>query len=241
MAVSVTATLGVPGSASTWVFNVARELRTLQFGAQRVHSFFQDGVAGVWNYLIQHPTRDQALVWKLHAPDATWAAFLADNHVRLVVSIRDPRDAMLSLMERFGVAHAAALHRMTATLRMVGECARYDHLRLRYEDRFFDQTRTVAAMAQHLGVALEQGEQERIYRAYQTEQVRHFAERLDRLPASRFKAFGSLQYDDVTQIHRTHIGDQKVGKWRDRFSKAEQHALTAHFEPFLRAMGYELD
>ena len=77
MPLAVTATLGIPGSASTWVFNVARELQMIQFRAQRVHSFFNEAVDKIWDFLVQHPHADVALVWKLHESEPFLAAILS--------------------------------------------------------------------------------------------------------------------------------------------------------------------
>ena len=241
MPLTITATLGVPGSASTWVFNVVRELQMIQFGAKRVHSFFNESIEQVWHFLIEHPNMDRALVWKLHEANDSWLRFLTENKIGLLLSVRDPRDAMLSLMERFGESYDGAFIRVNESLQRVTDGAGFHHMWLRYEDRFFDQTETVAAIAKHLGVVMPEGEQDRIFYAYQTTAVREFAEQIGRFPSSRFKAVETMRYDEVTQIHQTHIGDQKIGKWRDRFSMEERHRLTSLFEPFLHSMGYDLD
>ena len=241
MPLAVTATLGVPGSASTWVFNVVRELQMIQFGPKRVHSFFNRSVEKIWDFLIQHPHADVALVWKLHEANRFWSQFLIENKIGLLLSVRDPRDAMLSLMERFGESYDGALHRVSDSMQSITNAVNYEHMWLRYEDRFFDRTETVAAIAEYLGVVMPEGEQERIFSTYQTIAIRSFAEHIENLLPSRLKGDEATRYDETTQIHRTHIGDQKIGKWRDRFSMDERHRLTSHFEPFLSSMGYDLD
>jgi len=59
------------------------------------------------------------------------------------------------------------------------------------------------------------------------------------LPAERLKGDPTADlYDEVTQIHRGHIGDGSVGKWRHQLTAEQQEALTAHFAPFLAKFGY---
>ena len=144
-------------------------------------------------------------------------------------------------MERFGSSQKDATLRVNATLQRISESVTYAPVLLRYEDRFFDQRSTVGAIAKYLGMTITAAEQGRIFELYQTESIRRFAEAVETLPLSRLKALGAMRYDEVTQIHRTHIGDQKIGKWRERFSAQDRRQLTRHFEPFLTDMGYSLD
>ena len=148
---------------------------------------------------------------------------------------------MLSLMERFGETFDCALQRVSDSMESVGKATNYKHMWLRYEDRFFDRPETIAVIADYLGVTIPAGEQERIFFTYQTVAIKDFAARMECLPSSRLKGNDVTRYDETTQIHRTHIGDQKIGKWRERFSTDERHRVTSHFEHSLNSMGYGLD
>jgi hypothetical protein len=233
----VTATLGVYGSASTWVFNVLRELSLVHYGAERVHAVFSDSVPQV----LQDPkARDRHIVWKLHRADACWQTFAALAGARMVLTIRDPRDAMASIMQRFGVGLNAACADVVHTMMRVAENAADGHATLRYENRFFERPETVGALADYFGCTVSEAEQTRIFEAYTSERVKQFSQALDTLPAARLKAIGDwTRYDDVTQIHRTHIGDQRVGKWREYFDAAQQAAINTRLAPYLRAFQYD--
>jgi hypothetical protein len=241
MPLRVTATLGLPGSASTWTFNVVRELRLLENSPTQVESFYSDSVERAWPVIREHQHLNRSLVWKLHVPDGLWREFLSANRIPVVLSIRDPRDAMLSIMARFGETKQSAFERIALALQRIQESLRYDHVQLRYEDGFFAQPETVAALATYLGVPITQAEQARIFAAYRTERVKHLAQSLDTLPESRVRRIDTMQYDEVTQIHHVHIGDQRIGKWRERFTADERHELTASFRPFLETFGYDVD
>ncbi len=231
----------MPGSASTWVFNVAREVLLRQAGARVVESFYSDALDRAWPVFREQGHLDRIVVWKLHEPDADWPAFLREARVKLVLSIRDPRDAMLSLMERFGETGEAAFARVNVAFTRVLESLAYPHIGLRYEDRFFEQPDTVAQVARYLGVPIDGADGERIFATYRTARVNAFAGDLDALPGDRRRGQGSAQYDEVTQIHRRHIGDQRVGKWRDQFNAEERRRLTGRFRPFLDMFGYDRD
>jgi hypothetical protein len=91
-------TVGVHGSASTWVFNAVRELLGAAHGPDRVAAGFAAS-AGEVAAIARGP--DQHLVVKTHGwPDLP--GFAAAQEATVIVSVRDPRDAVLSVMQRFG-------------------------------------------------------------------------------------------------------------------------------------------
>jgi hypothetical protein len=95
----VVLTFGIHGSASTWVFNVARELLIEAFGSDAVAS----GFASTGDDL--NPDRagpGRHLVRKTHG----WTNFGVSADlagVTLLFSVRDPRDAVVSLARRFSL------------------------------------------------------------------------------------------------------------------------------------------
>ena len=236
---SVAATLGVYGSASTWVFNVLRELSIAHHGADRVHAIFSDSTQSV---LGDPRARDRHLVWKLHRADESWPVLAALSQARVVLTIRDPRDAIVSIMQRFGVGLAAACADVVVSLQRVAEGSAAGHPGLRYEDGFFARPETIGALAGYFGWTVDDAAQARIFERYTTERVREFGMQLDTLPAGRLRRIGDWTcFDAVTQIHRRHIGDQRVGKWRQHFDAAEQAAINRRLAPYLRAFHYELE
>jgi hypothetical protein len=57
------------------------------------------------------------------------------------------------------------------------------------------------------------------------------------LPPGRVVSAGRIVMDPVTQIHRSHIGDARSGKWRD-LPDPQQAELTRFFRPFLARWSY---
>jgi hypothetical protein len=228
-------TLGLHGSASTWVYNVARELMTAAFGADGVLACFANSPVEL---LRERGAIGRRVVCKTHGwPNLDVFADLAA--ARVVATVRDPRDAVVSLMERFGTAPEAAAHGIAQDCVHIVWCAAAGHPVLRYEDRFFDAPDAVAALARHLGFKATAADTARIFAAYRTEAVRAFAAGVPMLPATRLVDDGRVfQFDRVTQIHRRHIGDGRVGKWRERLAPALQVELSRLFAPFLARFGY---
>src|SRR5579875_1814317 len=143
----VVMTIGLYGSASTWVFNVARELMIAQHGPARIHAVYSDTVAKV---VEDRQVLGRYLVWKMHYGEPQWDVFAQLADPTVILSVRDPRDAALSMVNRFNTAFELAAN-------AVGRCCnRVLHLPpnafpvLRYEDGFFRDPQTVRDIAAYL-------------------------------------------------------------------------------------------
>lgn len=227
--------VGLHGSASTWVFNVLRELLIARHGEGAVASLFADGVT----QLFEAPgLAGRHVVWKTHHGGPEFEALAWLTGATVILSVRDPRDAVVSLVQRFGVSDEAAMRMLAEDCRRAAQCAATGCALLRYEDGFFNDRATVAGLARLVDAQPSPETLERIFAAYRTEQVRAFAAALDRLPAERRGGGERLPHDKLTQIHRRHIGDGAVGKWRRLLEPARQRELTAFFASFLEAFGY---
>ena len=232
----VVVTQGLYGSASTWVFNVARELYLAAFGADSVLALYSDSLTKV----LGHPDlRGRRVVWKMHRGEPDFTGFVELAYPAVLLSVRDPRDAVLSLIERFKVAPQTALAAIDACCSRLLPLAERGFPVLRYEDGYFAKPETVAAIAAHLRLPADAAAQGRIFTAYESDAVRAAAASVASLPPERLEGDAAVDlYDSVTQIHRNHIGDQRVGKWRSRIAAEDQPRLTDHFAPFLRRFGY---
>lgn len=231
-------TAGIHGSASTWVFNVVRELMIAALGEDKVASFFAEKI----DWLDRPEVRGRHVVMKSHAgADAGWSTLVWLARAPVLVSVRDPRDAALSMRERFGVALPEILPAMMADCRLAMRAAQAGHLVMRYEDGFFDDPAVPPRIARHLGLGLGEDVCRMVFERYRTEAVRQFAASIAELGTDR--RVGSpgerLMLDRVTQIHHVHIGDGAVGKWRTALSAPEKSSLAAAFEPYLRHFGYD--
>lgn len=230
--------MGLHGSASTWVFNVARELVSAAVGKDLVISCFGATPAAL---LAQPGIFGRHLVCKTHGwPNLNVFAYLTDAAV--VVSVRDPRDCVLSLMERFSETFPRAMNGLAQDCRHAAACADANSLVLRYEDHFFDDLETVRMLARHIGVEVSDPVAREIFDRYRTEAVRAFAATIESLPRERLDGDGKpLLFDLVTHITRTHIGDGRIGKWRERADTQQRNAMTQQFSTFLVRFGYQTE
>jgi hypothetical protein len=229
--------VGVRGSASTWAFNVARELMEAALGAAAVTPCFvntPDDLAAA------QAGGAACVVCKTHGV-AGLDRMARQDGARVIITVRDPRDAVLSLIERFGTPPQVALRGVAESCNAVLGCTAQHWPVLRYEDGFFARADTVALLARHLGLDVAAAEVARIFAAWRTEAVRAFAATVPTLPAGRLVDDGGIFcFDRLTQVHRTHIGDGRVGKWRERFAPKAQAELGRVFAPFLDRFRYDM-
>jgi len=222
-------TIGLHSSASTWVYNTVRELMIAWYGGEQIAAIFAESAEEM---IADASLAGRHVVWKTHHGGPHWEVFAWLSRATAVLSVRDPRDAAVSLMRRFAVDAKPAVQAIGRDCRRAMQCADAGYAVLRYEDGFFDDPATVGALARLIGAQASAEAQACIFERYRTEAVRAVAERIS-------GAVGGLPFDPVTQIHRGHIGDGRTGKWREYLPPAQQREATEYFTPFLKRFGYD--
>ncbi|MGC1301184.1 MAG: hypothetical protein WA840_02315 [Caulobacteraceae bacterium] len=230
------AVIGLHGSASTWLFNVAREQLSAAYGVDAVHAFSTERTAeglGDPRCIGRH------VVWKLHIGDPAWDGLSHLARPIVLVSLRDPRDALLSFMRRFEPSFERAVEVLQRDCRRARSAVESGGLALRYEDGFMADRTAPDRIAQRLGLDLPAEVLDAIFARYATEAVRDFAGRLATLPPGRLAGdpAGDL-YDTVTHIHAGHVGEARAGAWRERLSPDQSRYAEAVFAPFLQRFDY---
>lgn len=224
-------TVGLHGSASTYLFNVARELLAAALGPDKVLAFFSESVADV---LRMPGLTERHAVWKLHCGDELWRPFVHLATPRVLVSIRDPRDCVASLMQRFNAGFQPSVRALQHDCALAIHCADAGYPVFDYNDGFFQQEDTVARIADYLGLDLPAERLQAIHAAFCTDSVRDHAARLMELPEGRRGGDGvRILMDKHTQIHRNHVLDGRAGRWREVFGAAECDFMAAQFRSFL--------
>ncbi len=228
------ATIGMHASASTWVFNVVRELVIAAVGDDRVLAFYTDKAGELPDEAAR---AGRHMVIKSHHGSAELDAWLAAERARIFLSVRDPRDACISMSQRFKAPLTHSVRWIADDCNRLLRLAPQGHALLRYEERFFENPTAAERLAHALGLALAPEVIEAIFVRYRTETVRAFARRLAELPPERLTMVASFPMDRVTQILAPHIGDARSGKWRD-LPEPLRAELTRLFGPFLDRFGY---
>jgi hypothetical protein len=227
--------LGMFSSASTWTFNVVRQVAGSVLPEGPPPAVFLD-------FDDELPPGDRLIV-KTHGTKI--ARELGRRAAGIVITLRDPRDAVVSLMQSNKLPFEIAL-RMTEV--SAWTCAPFiKHERavvFRFEDRFFEDPATVGRIAALFPVVLPDGEAARIFAALRRDAVDAFIADMDGQPTTR-TAFNPVtgQHDVVnvaTGWHRHHAGRTgEVGRWRRDLTAVQLQAIEQRMRPWMERVGYD--
>lgn len=226
--------LGLPRSGSTWVYNVARELLAWRYPEGPIACGFSDDFAGLSSKRL--PVR--CLVLKAHNPQGDFRALLSSARVHLIISIRDPRDAVASMMQSFSLPFHEAASAVYMSAKAIANAASYGHhLLLRYEDGFPDDLVTVQRMNAAFGCGADASVVRRIHEALSKARVADKLRELGR--QGTFRTAPALSaWDPETHWHPGHLGDGRVGKYPDVLTTAQIRRLEQHFAFFMSQFFY---
>ncbi len=229
--------LGMFSSASTWTFNVVQRIAVAAAPADPPRGIFLD-------FADRLPAMPgQTLVVKTHGSEI--ADDLGQQAAAIVITVRDPRDAIVSLMQHNKLPFEIAL-RMTEV--SAWTCGRFmAHPRalvLRFEDRFFDDRRTVDRIAVRLSARLPAGESGRIFDALRRQEVDAFIAGLEMRPTTRRKVHAVTGqrdlYDPATGWHAHHAGRTgESGRWGRYLPEAQVGVVERRLRVWMERVGYD--
>jgi hypothetical protein len=231
--------LGMYASGSTWVFNATMKVaatvvpQTPVFGCFVTRNEELDFLAD----------RSRLPIVKSHDTDEAAAVTLAQRADAVLISIRDPRDCVTSLMlyQHYGFANALASIERTARF-----CARFvSHpgaMLLRYESGFIDDPMTLDLIAASLRGRLAVDDRARIFAETRRPAIEAHIARLEVLPTTLRDQRSGDMVDTATQWH-THHADRtgEVGRWRHTLTLQQVAAIEQRMQDWMAAFGYRAD
>jgi len=222
--------LGIKSSGSTWLYNAAiRMLKAAKKG--RVLAFFADHL----KMFPQDAASADILIIKCHEPSPALLLLCALLRGTVLLTLREPRDAAASLMQRFRHPFASVLKDMEREAERILALETKPALTFRYEDRFFEREATLGILAKALGVRLSAAERKRIFRALGREAVE---KRLHRLVARGRLPDHPDAFDPATHLHPGHLGDGRIGKFRSVLDAREQAQIAEVTSRYASRFGY---
>jgi hypothetical protein len=232
----VIATVGLHGSGSTWVYNIVRELVIAVAGEPAMVGIYADAMEELPS---QQDLADKWIVVKSHHGSQHMDAWLQSAQAQYVLSVRDPRDAVISMQQRFNVPLVWAVHMVMNDCRRLCRLIAQGHHALRYEDRFFERPEAIGLIATKVGIPVGDDLMIALSHRYSVEATRSFVDSLPSLPSQRLGIAGTdgQLFDNVTQLHRNHIGDTRSGMWIDLPDPIKRQ-MTSMLLPFLDCLGY---
>ena len=226
---------GEGGSGSTWLFNVAAEILSRSSPETRVIRKYLDENSLEEEFADQ----DGIFIVKTHTPPPWVLAFANLVRAPILLSVRDPRDATASLMTRFDENFEYVLESISSASRALAPLqGRPNVLLLRYEDQFTQKIETLETISTHLGARLNESDRDDIFARHTPDAVSETI-----LALASKGAFKDLParhtWDEETQWHPSHVGDGRVGKWRDVLTDAQAASVNYATRIFRSRFGYE--
>jgi len=229
--------LGMYASASTWTYNLVKQIAATLLPDRPVLSRF---VAD------ELPTPQEAeahtVVVKTHASIAYEE--LARRATAIIITIRDPRDAIASLLTHNKVPFEMALNVTEATAGMCGHFMSDPRaVALKFEDRFFDDPATVARIAARFPGMLSDADAARIFAALRRGAVDSFIANLDALASAKTE-FDDVTghwdtYDPLTGWHKHHARrTAEIGRWRRELTPEQAVAIEQRLGRWMKRFGY---
>jgi glycosyltransferase involved in cell wall biosynthesis len=223
---------GLPSSGSTWLFNLIREI--CDAAGRPFKSLYADAAVNVpWDEL-----GSELIIVKSHAPFEGLRSVIAQVDEPAVITIRDPRDAVVSFMNRFGVSFDECLKGVAAAAKNLTELSKLRDLPiLRYEDGFVGMHGTFDLIARLLRAGSLADRRDTILASLSPDAVRAKIE--------EFRTRGILdnahRADPDTQWHSGHVSDRKVGKFKRALTPKQQRIVVDRTAEFCEHFAYAVD
>lgn len=219
-------------SGSTWLFNAARAVAATLYPAQRIAGHFADATTS--------PRLPRALnVVKTHDLPPAAARRLAERADVILISLRDPRDAVTSMMQHMALPFPTALERAAASIPLAAGFTRDARSSLFiYESRFTETPETFDSLATALGGTLTEPQRAELFAATRRSKIEEKISRLAELPTAWRNPDGDL-LDRDTQWHHHHAGRSgESGRWRHTLTPPEVALTEQKLADFMRNFGY---
>ncbi len=226
---------GMYASASTWAFNAVRATAAVAAPETKYAGAYADH----YKQLAALPAGHQIV--KTHELDEKATAFIHARADNIVLSIRDPRDAVVSLMQHMRFPFANALD-WIARSAVYAETLAADErtLLLKYEDGFVDDPATFDRFAALFGATLTPAQRAALFEGSRRAVIEAKIARLEELPTSHKDARSGDVVDTDTQWHRHHANRTgEVGRWRRMLPADAIRVIEARLAAWMARFGYE--
>lgn len=226
--------LGTYASASTWLFNIVRQiLETAQ--KETVHTAF---ISGVEKKLVLGPPGTVTIIKSHEISSESRILDVAKHSRKILITVRDPRDAVTSLIEAHKYEFEKALDLVEQSDQLCLSFAK-DHraLVLHYESKFFEKAETVTAVARYLGYELPENISEAIHQGLTRAEVEKHINKMPKLSGILKDAVSGDLLDIKTQWHSHHAGrNGAIGKWKKALTAKQtdevERRIDFYFEKF---------
>ncbi len=233
---------GLKRSASTWSYNVCRELFQRTLDPAKVT--FVATYAGDTDKMLEelaretHGGKPRVALIKAHDLGPATLTGIRAGRIRNVYTVRDPRDALASMIRFWPPTPDNPFETYLGNFQrwlMQGETLMRSgtSLVIRYEDMMDDSAACIEAVARYLKLPERKQLIARVDAATSVESHRKIIDRIEEQAEDPDAAF-----DPTRQLHRRHIDSGEVGRWRRDLSQEQRRRAVVAFLPWLVSMGY---
>ena len=220
--------LGMYASASTWMFNAVREIQAAA-GTSGVSVQFVRSTVD----LDQLDRRGPVHIVKSHeiTSEAVLMALAARSDT-ILVTIREPRDAVASVMEYHHQGFAKALTLVKESSALCLDFMKDRRARcFSYETQFFDDRRTLHNLARIMGCAISDEAAHQCFDRLSRPAVENLIAQFPHRKGILQDPISGDYLDPKTQWHTCHAGRSgEIGRWRHKLSPAQAREVEALVE-----------
>jgi len=231
--------LGMYSSGSTWAYNVTRQIAASVHPSKPVQGYFVSDVVNV----VALGRGGRTHIIKSHDIDTEDAvAEIARCADAIIVTIRDPRDAVTSLMLYQGLAFDQSVLLVEKSARLCARfCSDQRSLLLRYEAGFIDDIRTLDRIAETFREQLTPTDRVRIFGSTRRAAIEAFITELPRRPGKLKNPERPGHFaDPVTHWHTHHAGRTgEIGRWQKMLTEAQVRAVERLLGDWMDRFSYD--
>ncbi len=223
-------------SGSTWLYNAARD--TALAAGLEMRSCYAETLK-----MLEPVRQSQAgvRIVKTHQLDAAATDFMNGNASVILLTVRDPRDAVVSLMQHMRHGFGAALQTVGRSAAFCGRFADDPRTHvLRYEGGFIDEPATFDRLAMLLKTQLPPGARERLFAASRRAAIEARIASFAALPSTVADPRSGDVVDLESQWHLHHAGRSgESGRWRRLLSPQAALVVEQRFGDWMGHFGYQ--
>lgn len=218
----IISTLGLYSSGSTWLFNVVRSICAKH--SDKSFSVYADKGGDI---ISSFGDEIEYLVIKSHHIDEEYLKIIRATDAKLIITVREGRDSVTSLINRFEKSESDALSQISLSASTIALArSMFAHMLLVYEGRFMDERETITRVADYIGIEISEDFASELLAQFDREKV------ASNILAQFKNASADITYDDANHWHVGHVGDGRSSKWTETLSKAAAAAIDEAINPF---------
>jgi hypothetical protein len=215
--------LGMYASASTWLLNAVREIQVASGQQDLAIQFVRDTI----NPTMLDGKHAVSIAKSHEIIDETTLLALAGQSNTILMTIRDPLDAVASVMEYQKIQFARALELVKQSSALC-----LDYIKDRrttcfiYETKFFDDPATLLSLSRLMGVTISREAAQESFDKLRRSAVEKLIKGLPQQKGVLRDLVSGDYLDPVTQWHTHHAGRSgEIGRWRHRLSPEDARQI----------------